>query len=183
MSKQFQISNFKFQIFVVLLITIGISARLLPHPANFSPVAALAIFGALYLPRKWTLVLPVSIMFLSDIIIGFYAWQIMASVYACFILTSGLALWAKKYKTFSTILGTTVLGSIIFFLVTNAAVWGFGTMYTHNFSGLLQSYYMALPFFRNSLLGDLFYTGIFVGIAEGIRYLYIKQATYEPNKT
>ncbi|PLX29019.1 hypothetical protein C0581_00295 [Candidatus Parcubacteria bacterium] len=157
---------------IAILVLVGFGARLLPHPANFAPIGALALFGGLYLPRKWALVLPLGAMFASDILIGFYSWQIMMSVYVCFALVVGIGLLVRKNKKFHTILGGTVLGSIIFFLITNAAVWGFGTMYTINFSGLMQSYYMALPFFRNSLLGDLFFTCVLVGAAESIQYMY-----------
>jgi len=148
---------------IYLLILLGIICRFLPHPANFAPIVAIAIFGALYLPKKWSVILPLAAMFASDIFIGFYTWQIMLSVYFSFILIAGIGLLVRKNKKFHTILGGTLLGSVIFFLLTNFAVWAFGTMYLHNLSGLIQSYYMALPFFRNSLLGDIFYTAILVG--------------------
>ena len=156
-------------ILISILLVVGFGARLLPHPANFAPIGALALFGGLYLPRKWALILPLGAMLASDIIIGFYSWQIMLSVYVCFALVVGIGLLVRKNKKFHTILGGTVLGSILFFLITNAAVWGFGSIYTINFSGLMQSYYMALPFFRNSLLGDLFFTGVLVGTAESVQ--------------
>ncbi len=155
---------------ILALIITGFAMRLLPHPANFAPIGALALFAGLYLPRKWALIIPLGAMLLSDIIIGFYSWQIMFAVYACFAIVVGIGLLVRKNKKFSTILGGTILGSIIFFLVTNAAVWLFGTMYMHDFSGLMHSYYMAIPFFRNSLMGDLFYTGVFVGVAEGVMH-------------
>ncbi|MBT3539304.1 hypothetical protein HOF40_01255 [Candidatus Parcubacteria bacterium] len=161
-------------ILISILLVVGFGARLLPHPANFAPIGALALFGGLYLPRKWALILPLGAMLASDIIIGFYSWQIMLSVYVCFALVVGIGLLVRKNKKFHTILGGTVLGSILFFLITNAAVWGFGSIYTINFSGLMQSYYMALPFFRNSLLGDLFFTGVLVGTAESVQYMYKK---------
>ena len=167
-------------ILLVVLIATGFSARLLPHPANFAPIGALALFAGLYLPKKWALALPLGALLLSDAIIGFYSWQMMMSVYGSFALVVGIGLLVRKNKKFSTILGGTVLGSVLFFLITNATVWGFGTMYIHNFSGLLESYYMAVPFFRNSLLGDLFYTGVLVGIVEGAQYLYrLKNRTNE----
>ena len=150
----------------ILLIAIGLailgaSARLLPHPANFAPLAAIAIFGGLYLPKKLAILVPVSAMLISDVLIGFYSWKIMLVVYGSFALTAYIS--TKIKKRFSSILVTTLAGSILFYLTTNAAVWAFGTMYTYDFSGLMQSYTMALPFFRNSLLGDLFYTGLLVG--------------------
>lgn len=162
-------------IIAILLITLGISARLLPHPANFAPIGAVALFGGMYLTRRYAMILPLIAMFVSDIFIGFYAWQIMASVYVSFALAGLIGLWVRKNKKLSTIVGGTVLGSILFFLVTNFAVWAFGTMYTHDFAGLTQSYLMAIPFFRNSLLGDLFYTGLLVGTYEAIGYFILKK--------
>ena len=149
-----------------ILIILGIAARFLPHPANFAPIGAIAIFSGLYLPKKWAIVLPLAAMFFSDIFIGFYSWSIMLSVYGGFIIMTLIGLVVRKHKKLSTILGGTILGSVIFYLITNGAVWAFGSLYTHNLAGLLQSYIMAIPFFRNSLLSDLFYTGILVGAYE-----------------
>ncbi len=151
-----------------ILITLGIAARFLPHPANFAPIGAIAIFSGLYLPKKWALILPLAAMFFSDLFIGFYAWPIMLSVYASLIVMGLLGLAMRKNKKLSTVLGGTILGSIIFYLATNGAVWAFGSLYPHTAAGLMQSYYMAIPFFRNSLLGDLFYTGALVGAYEAV---------------
>jgi len=151
---------------VFILITLGIAARFLPHPANFAPIGAIAIFSGIYLPKKLAIILPLAAMFFSDIFIGFYAWPIMLSVYSGFIIMAVIGLAVRKNKKLSTVLGGTILGSVIFYLVTNGAVWAFGSLYSHDLAGLLQSYIMAIPFFRNSLLGDLFYTGALVGAYE-----------------
>ncbi len=145
----------------ITLITLGAATRLLPHPANFVPLGAIAIFSGLFLPRKLALWLPLVALFVSDLFIGFYMWEVMLTVYVSFLLTTFVA--TKIQPKFAPTVGLTLAGSIFFFLTTNAAVWAFGTMYTHDFVGLIQSYTMALPFFRNGLLGDLFYTGILVG--------------------
>ena len=150
----------------LILITLGIAARFMPHPANFAPIGAIAIFAGMYLPKKWAIILPVAAMLFSDLFIGFYAWQIMLSVYAGFIIMGLIGLWVRKNKKLSTVLGGTILGSVVFYLITNGAVWAFGSLYAHNPAGLLQSYIMAIPFFRNSLLGDLFYTGALAGAYE-----------------
>lgn len=149
-----------------ILITLGIAARFLPHPANFAPIGAIAIFSGIYLPKKWALILPLVAMFFSDLFIGFYSLPIMFSVYAGFVMMGAIGLAVRKYKSLGTILGGTILGSLIFYLVTNGAVWAFGSLYPHTAVGLWQSYYMAIPFFRNSLLGDLFYTGVLAGAYE-----------------
>jgi hypothetical protein len=149
-----------------ILITLGIAARFLPHPANFAPIGAIAIFSGLYLPKKWVLILPLAAMLFSDIFIGFYSLPIMLSVYLSLAIMALIGLAVRNNKKLGTVLGGTVLGSVIFYLVTNFSVWAFGTMYSHNLAGLVQSYVMAIPFFRNSLLGDLFYTGVLVGAYE-----------------
>ncbi|MBI2436321.1 MAG: hypothetical protein HYV41_01065 [Candidatus Magasanikbacteria bacterium] len=160
----------KYTLLIATLIIFGLSMRLLPHPANFTPIGALALFGSLYLPRRWALIVPLGALLLSDAIIGFYSSKIMISVYLSFALVGFIGLWVREHKSFTTVFGGTVLGSIFFFLITNTAVWAFGTMYTLDFSGLMQSYYMALPFFRNSLLGDLFYTAVLVGVVEMVMW-------------
>jgi len=148
---------------IILLITLGIVCRFLPHPANFAPIGAIALFGGIYLPKKLAIILPLIAMFISDIFIGFYSWPIMLSVYLSFVITTMIGMRVRENKKFRTILGGTILGSILFFLITNWAVWAFSAMYASDISGLLTSYYMALPFFRNSMLGDLFYTSVLVG--------------------
>ena len=97
----------------------------------------------------------------------------MLSVYGGFIIMGLIGLLVRKNKKLSTVLGGTILGSVVFYLVTNGAVWAFGSLYTHNLAGLMQSYAMAIPFFRNSMLGDLFFTGVLVGAYEAsLAFLY-----------
>jgi len=164
----------KYTLLIIVLIIVGFTLRLLPHPANFAPIMALALFSGLYLPHRLNVIIPVVAMLLSDIFLGFYSLPMMFSVYGSFILATVLGAWLKKHKNIGNVVLTTLAGSSLFFLVTNFTVWAFGTMYSHNLAGSMQSYYMALPFFRNSLLSDLFYVGIFVGVAElAIKYLKV----------
>jgi len=164
--KRQNFNNMKKYLPAFILIALGIAARFLPHPANFAPIGAIAIFSGIYLPKKWALVLPLAAMFFSDLFIGFYSLPIMLSVYAGFIIMSLVGLIVRRNKKLSTILGGTILGGVIFYLVTNGAVWAFGNWYEHNLAGLINCYIVAIPFFRNSLLGDLFYTGALVGAYE-----------------
>jgi len=166
-----------------ILITLGIAARFLPHPANFAPIGAIAIFAGLYLPRKWAIILPLTAMFFSDLFIGFYSLPIMFSVYGSLAAMGLVGLWIRKNKKLSTVLGGAILGSVIFYLITNGAVWAFGNWYAHSWAGLIQCYYLAIPFFRNSLLGDLFYTGALVGAYEAVMlWQSRKQAAEQPIK-
>ena len=140
--------------------------RLLPHIPNFAPITAIALFGSVYLNKRYALIIPLAAMFLSDIFIGFYNPAIMISVYLSFAISGLLGLLIRKNKSFGRVAGMTLLASIQFYLITNFAVWAFGTMYTHNFVGLMASYANALPFFRNTLLGDFFYVGAMFGLYE-----------------
>jgi len=154
------------------LLLLGIISRFLPHPHNFAPIGGIAIFSGLYLPKKWSISIPLAAMFISDLFIGFYDWKIILSVYISFALMAGIGLMIRQNKTLVTVIGGTLLGSILFYIITNFTVWAFGTMYAHDLAGLFHCYYMAIPFFRNSALGDMFYTGIFVGAYEFISSFY-----------
>lgn len=145
----------------------GVILRILPHLPNFAPIAAMALFGGVYLNKKYALILPVAVMMISDIFIGFYNPWIMFSVYGSFLLIGLIGLWLKSHKTLPNIIGASLFGSIIFFLVTNFAVWVVPhSLYPHNLQGLAECYTMGLPFFRNTILGDLFYSGAMFGLME-----------------
>jgi hypothetical protein len=83
-------------------------------------------------------------------------------VYGSFLLTSLIGMWLKNHKSAKNILSATLFSSILFFLITNFGVWVQG-IYARDINGLWQSYVMGIPFFKNTLLGDLFYTGVFFG--------------------
>ena len=153
-------------IIVLILILIGVSLRLLPHPPNFAPILAIALFGGVYLSRKIAFVLPILAMVISDIFIGYYGIILMVSVYGVFLLSVILGLWLKKHKKWYTVGGSAVLSAVLFFLITNFAVWAFNPWYAKTFSGIVQCYLMAIPFFKNTLLGNLFYVTIFFGAYE-----------------
>lgn len=156
---------------IYLLIILAIATRFMPHPGNFTAMGAVALFAGLYLGKKESLALPLAAMFISDIFIGFYRPSIMASVYIGFVLMVLIGQYLKNKIGVSNVIIGVLSGSLIFFLLTNGAVWLFGTMYTHNLSGLIQSYYMALPFWRNEIIGDLFYSGVLIGGYEMIKKL------------
>ncbi|HEX5797673.1 MAG TPA: DUF6580 family putative transport protein [Candidatus Saccharimonadales bacterium] len=155
----------------VALVVLGVVMRLLPHTANFAPIAAIALFGAVYLKRRYALILPVVALLISDIFIGFDSLQSRLTVYGSFMLVGLLGLAIRKRKNVATIIGGSLAGSIIFYLITNFAYFYPPTMYPHNLAGVVSSYYNALPFFRNTLLGDLFYTGLLFGLYELAVYI------------
>lgn len=150
-----------------LILVVGALSRFIPHPPNFAAIGALGIFGGLYANNwKQGIGLPLAARLVSDTLIGFFTPGVMVSVYLATALGGLLGVWVKKRKkrkNIFTIARATIAGSIIFFLLTNFAVWLFDGLYPMNLPGLIKSYTMALPFFRNSVLGDLFYVGVLVG--------------------
>jgi len=156
-------SNFKNLISPLLIILVAVLIRLLPHLPNFTPIAAMALFGGVYLNKKYALVIPLAAMFISDIFLGFHST--MPYVYGSFILTGIIGLWLKKHKSAKNVICSSLISSILFFLITNFGVWAAG-WYPKTLSGLMQSYVMGIPFFKNTVLGDLIYTGIFFSCYE-----------------
>lgn len=146
-----------------------------PHLPNFAPIAALALFGGVYLSKKHALIIPVIAMFIADYFIGFYNPWIMASVYGSFILIGLMGLWLRHHKTLPNIIGGSLFGSITFFVVTNFAVWAVPhSLYPKTLQGLISCYIMGLPFFRNTIMGDLFYVGVLFGLMEATVWAYRK---------
>lgn len=153
-------------IIAVILIAFGVIARIVPHEANFAPIAAIALFGAVYLKPRYALLVPLLALVLSDIALGFDSLASRLSVYGSFLIVGLIGLAIRKRKNVATVAGAAIAGSIVFYLVTNL-VWLYPpVMYPHDLAGQLSSYYNALPFFRGTLLGDLFYTGILFGTYE-----------------
>jgi hypothetical protein len=139
--------------------------RLLPHYPNFTPIAAMALFGGAYFSNKKTaFIVPFAAMFLSDLLIGFHST--MLAVYLSFALMVLIGFSLREKKKISNIFVASITSSVLFFVITNFAVWATGAMYPMNFTGLMESYIAAVPFFHYTLLGDLFYVGIFFGTFE-----------------
>lgn len=142
------------------LIIFAIVFRLLPHPANFAPIAAIAIFGGAILPRKWALSLPLIAMVTSDLFLGLHSliWLTWGSFLIIAFMSSK---YMNKIRPIG-VLGASLGASLFFFIATNFGVWLEGRLYPLTTEGLVSCYYNAIPFFRNTLLGDLvFSTALF----------------------
>lgn len=144
------------------LIVLAVSLRVLPHPANFAPVAAIAIFGGAVLPRRLAIWAPLAAMILSDAIIGFH--HLILVTWGCYALIALASSLTMRKPSLTRGLALTLGSSLFFFFVTNFAVWMWDDMYSHTAAGLALCYQMALPFFRNTMLSDLFYSGALFGI-------------------
>lgn len=136
--------------------------RLLPHPPNFSPIAAIALFGGAKFPGRFSaFVVPLGAMFLSDLVLGLHAF--IPIIYGCFALIVLLGFKLRQKASARRIFATALIASGLFFTVTNFSVWALSTMYPHTGGGLLACYIAAIPFFANTLFGDLVFTGILFG--------------------
>ena len=146
-------------------------SRLLPHPNNFVPVVAMALVSGMYFNKMFAFIIPLAAMVLSDLVIGFHAT--IPFVYGSMLVSTVIGVWLHSHKKAGFIVGGTLLSSLIFFVVTNFGVWltGGGWFYPKTWSGLLECYTLAIPFFQNSLAGDIVYTGVFVGVFEAVEYL------------
>jgi hypothetical protein len=152
---------------VVLFIIAAAATRLLPHPANFTPIIAISLFGGAYLAHRWMgALIPVAAMFVSDLILGFH--DLMLPIYALMIAFSFLGRNLSNPSSAWKIGATSISSSVVFFVVTNFLVWLTSGMYTLDYSGLITCYIMAVPFLQNQILGDLLFSGILFG---GMYYL------------
>lgn len=157
-------------------IAAGVILRLVPHLPNFAPIAAMALFGGAYLNKKYALIVPLVALAVGDFFIGFYQPYLMTAVYGSFLLVGLIGLWLKNHKTIPNVIGASLIGSILFFLITNFAVWAIQPLmpqpiYPATWQGLLECYTMGLPFFRNTILGDLFYVGAMFGLMEAVLWI------------
>lgn len=150
---------------LTLMVFAAAFVRLIPHPPNFAPIAAMALFGGAYFNKKsFAFAVPLAAMFLTDAIIGFHSGMWLVYLSFALIVVIGM-LMLKKVNVQNVVLAS-LTASISFFIITNFGVWAFGTMYPKNIAGLIECYIAAIPFIQNTLIGDLFFSGIMFGVFE-----------------
>ena len=153
---------------IIAFILIAVLFRLVPHLPNVTPITAAALFSGVYFKdKRYAFAIPLAAMLLSDIVIGFY-W-ISIFVYIAFALVSLIGIVFKKMN-----IKTVLLSSISFFIITNLGVWLLS--YPKTLQGLTECYTLAIPFFRYSLIGDLFYSAILYFGFEFVSKKYLKLA-------
>jgi hypothetical protein len=144
------------------LIVLAAALRIAPHPWNFAPVGAMALFsGAVLKDRRLAFLFPLVALFAGDAFIGFH--KLIPVVYASFLINVAIGLWLRDRRTIARISLATFLGAIQFFFVTNFAVWQFLGGFPHTATGLVACYLAGIPFFWNTLAGDAFYAALFFG--------------------
>jgi uncharacterized protein DUF6580 len=150
---------------IALLISMVLAAaatRLMPHPPNLTSIAAIALFGGAYFAdKRLAFLVPLAALFASDLVLGLYAH--MEFQYVAFALIVLLGVWLQPRRKVLPIAGAAVASSVLFFVLTNFGTWATTAMYPHTVAGLVACYTAAIPFFWNTLAGDLFYTALLFG--------------------
>jgi len=159
-------------LFILILISASVALRVADVlPYNFSPIAAIALFGgAMFTNRALGFVLPLLVLFVSDVFIGFH--DTMIAVYGSFMLVTLIGQLVRKNPSMLNAVAGSLAGSVIFFLITNAAAWFGNAYYTQDVAGLLNSYALGVPFFRGTVMGDLFFTLVFFGTFQLAKYRF-----------
>lgn len=145
-----------------IILVSGVLSRSFDHAPNFTPTIALALFGGVYLPRKYAFIVPVLFMLLSDVLLGFH--DTMFFTWGSVLLISALGIWVRGRKTFPVFLGAGVVSSCLFFVIANFGAWP--TLYPVTFQGLVDCYVAAIPFFRNTFVSTVVYSAVFYGVYE-----------------
>ena len=147
------------------IVVIAAALRIAPHPWNFTPVGAMALFsGAIIKDRRLAFAFPLLALFAGDLFVGFYTLGVMLLVYASFSVSVLIGRFLQGRRTLLRISATTLLGSAQFFLVTNFAVWWLLNSYPKTAAGLAACYAAGIPFFWNTLAGDAVYAALLFGV-------------------
>ena len=155
-------------IFIVFLI-LGIVFRLIPHAPNFTPMLSIALLSGFYIKNRFSILLPIGIMLISDIMLGGNPMSYW--VYASIVLIILLGYFIKNNP--KNIIMNSFISSILFFLITNFGVWFIGG-YSYSVSGLIECYILALPFFKNTLISTVFFSMFIYRLNYLIKSMFIK---------
>ena len=169
-------SSFSYLVILAVLIALGVAGRLLPHPPNFTPMAAIALFaGFIFIKRYMAVVAVISTMLLCDyfafgsLSASWFGSKSMFVVYLALLFPIVFKNFLQKKIGVLRIFGAALASSSVFFLATNFAVWAFSPMYEKTFEGLVLCYTMAIPFFQNTVAGDLIWSGVIFGTYFALR--------------
>jgi hypothetical protein len=164
------ISQSRFLGLIAMILAVAVF-RLIPHPPNFAPVEAMALFGgACFATKRAAFLVPLAAMLLSDMAIGILSGdlslgfhQTLPVVYGSFALVVCVGFCLRRRRKALPIAGAILVSSVMFFVLTNFGVWATGDLYPKTLDGLVACYVAAIPFFQNALLGNAVYTTILFG--------------------
>lgn len=158
------------------MVLLAALSRLLPHPYNFTPIGAMALFGGAYFANRVVAILvPMLSLWISDLLLNnlvyreyytTFTWFTSGWIYASFLLIGVLGMVLLQKVSVRNVLIASLSSSVLFFLITNFSVWLGSGMYPQTREGLMACYTAGLPFFQNTILGDLFFSGVLFGAFE-----------------
>lgn len=152
-----------------IIVLFGILTRVFVHLPNFTPVIAIALFGGAYLNKRLAIVVPLAIFAVSDMIIGFH--DTMFFTWGAMLVVTGVGILLRQRKTGMNVTFSAILSSVLFFGISNFGVWATGSLgYPMTWTGLLECYIMALPFFPNTLMSTLLYALVLFSVYEVVAY-------------
>jgi uncharacterized membrane protein len=161
------------------MIVIATASRLIPHPPNFTPLTAMALFGgACFTDKRAAFLVPLIGLFLSDLVLGFHT--LMPVVYGSFALTVCLGFGLRHQRNALKVTSATIVGAVLFFVLTNFGVWAFEMLYPKTLAGFAECYALAIPFFWNTLLSSLFYSAVLFGGLAFAESRFIGLREYRP---
>jgi len=147
---------------VAAMIMFAAVLRIVPHPWNFTPVGAMALFsGAMFRDRRVAFLFPLAALFAGDLFVSLH--RLLLVVYASFLLEVLIGTWLGQRQSVPRIAVAVFLGALQFFLITNFAIWKTFDTYPHTLAGLGACYFAGLPLFGNTLAGDALYATLFFG--------------------
>lgn len=149
-------------VFVLFWICCAAAFRLVPHAPNFTPIISIALFSGAYLKKRVAYPVMFCVLFLSDAILGFYG-PLMFFVYGSYALILFFGRLMRKNISIGTVIGSSLLGALFFFIISNFGVWALSSVYPKTLVGLSECYVMAIPFFRNMVVSTLLYSGLLFG--------------------
>jgi len=149
---------------IYILLAVGMICRFIIHMPNFTPIIAIALFSGLYVNKKWAILVPVALMVVTDMFIGFHNTMFFTWGSIAVIALANMRLRGKK--NVKTMILSSLGSAAFFFIVTNFGVWLLYGTYTHDLAGIVNCYTMAIPFFRMTLLSTVVYAVIFYGVYE-----------------
>ncbi|MBI3586897.1 MAG: hypothetical protein HY088_07200 [Ignavibacteriales bacterium] len=165
---------------LVSMVLAAVVSRLIPHPPNFTPIIALALFGGAYFEnKKIAFAIPLAAMVISDAALAMFKGYTFFSsmrfvIYSCFALITGMGFLLRNKVKVVNVTMTSVTASVVFFVISNFAVWlGLdGGFYPLNLTGLIACYVAAIPFFNNTMFSALIYSAVLFGSFEAAKYKF-----------
>lgn len=140
--------------FATILVILGVFSRVMVHTPQFTALLAISMFAGLYLSRRKALIIPLIVMMITDLILGFH--DTMIYTWGSIVLISLMGVWLKNHKNLLNVFAGSLASALIFFVITNFGAWL--SLYPRTWAGFAECYTLAVPFFRSTLLSTIGYS-------------------------